>query len=262
MLILPDKLKGLLTTLADTLAQLQEFPEQLDDWLLSNYSYIKTSSPELSSFLPKETIKSLNKAINDEECQEKKTEIVKMKIDGKMQDIVCEKLQSEKRTKEIFDRTEIIKGIGKSAGQGPKDPNAPEPPKSIAERTQYLKAINEQIKKEAKQGFIDQDHLASMIEMEGAATDGPTPEVAELQAAITGTDVISSAIPDAQTDDDEPIGMNVVAALAQRVGSGSKQSAQEKDLASLRKIHDKVLHGQAHMLSGEAVSKGGFTRSD
>ena len=255
--ILEEKLKGLLSTLADTLKQLQEFPEQLNDWLLSNYSYIKTDSPDLPLYLPAETIKSLNKHINDIECQEKKTKVVQLKIDGKMQDVVVEKLASDERTQAIFDRTEIIKGMGKTSGKAPRDPNAPELPKSIAERTQFLKEVNERIKREAKQGFVGEDQLASMIAAEGITDDGtPPPEVADLQAAIMGEGSIASALPMPNNDDNELPGLNVVAALVQRAGSRTKQSSLEKDTESLRKMHEKVANGQNAVLS----HKGAFGR--
>jgi hypothetical protein len=250
-----DQLKSLLSTLSDTLKQLQEYPEQLNDWLLSNYSYIKTDSPDLPRYLPAEAIKTLNKQINDRECQEKKTKVVQLKIDGKMQNVTVEKLASDEQTQAKFDRTEIIRGMGKTSGKAARDPNAP---KSLAERTQFLKEINERIRKEAKQGIVGQDQLASMIAAEGITDDGaPPPEVADLQAAIMGEGYIASAMPGASNDDDDELpGLNVVAALVQQAGGGTKQSSLEKDAESLRKIHEKVLSGQNAILS----HKGGFGR--
>jgi hypothetical protein len=238
---------------------MQEYPEQLNDWLLSNYNYIKTDSPDLPLYIPKELIKELNKSINDQECQDKKTEVRKIKMpDGTVTETVVEKLMTDKKTQEIFDRTEIIKGLGKTSGKAPRDPNAPEPPKSLAERTEYFKGIVQKIKQENAQGYVSEAQMASMIAA-GETIDESVPEVATLQTAILGADPVISAIPDADGDSDaeEIRGINVVAALTQQVGGANRQKAQQQDLESLQKLHRKVAYGQQDMLSG----KGGFSRS-
>jgi hypothetical protein len=261
--ILPDKLKSLLTSLGEIMVQLQEYPEQLNDWLLSNHNYIKTDSPDLPIYLPKDTIKELSKQINNDECQEKKTSTVTIKLpDGGTQEIVVEKLQSESKTKSFFDRAEAIKGSGKTSGKAPKEPGAVEAPKSIVEKTQSLKKLVQEIKAESAQGFISENRLASMIsgademmpEIAGAAG---VPTVQDLSAAIGSGDVISSAMPEAYTGEDDIPGENVVAALARQTGaSGSNPNNQEKDILALQKVHNNVQGGQNKMLSG----KGHFSR--
>src|SRR5579885_95705 len=77
--IMEEHLKNLLTSLGETMEKLQAYPQQLDDWLLSNYNYIKTDSPNLKMYLPKETVKELRKELDEAEFQEKKRSVVKVK---------------------------------------------------------------------------------------------------------------------------------------------------------------------------------------
>src|SRR5208282_6609916 len=126
--------------------------DQLDDWLLSNHNYIKTDSPDLKAYVPKEAIKEMRKEIEEEEFQEKKMTTMKIKnARGEEEEIWVEvqKVQSDDRTKEFFDRADgVIKGSNKNPGKG-SGLQQPSIPKSIAEKTRHYKEVVQKIKTES-----------------------------------------------------------------------------------------------------------------
>ena len=228
--ILDEHLKTLLTSLGEIMKELQQFPEQLDDWLLSNHSYIKTDSPTLVSYVPKEALKEIKQ---NEPVYEKKVIMTK---DASGKDKKVGETLSNSRTDEFYKRAEIL------------DPNAqPEadetsPPKSgIVARNEYFRNLVQEIKtKGNNQGFIDQDNLVSMIE------EGEVPNVAELQAALSG-DLPSE--PETGLDD-ENIPSFVLAQAAR--AQNKTANAPDKDLRALYEQQSK----SQSPLSG----KGGFSR--
>src|SRR5208282_6533600 len=97
--IMEEHLKNLFSSLGQTMDQLQQYPDQLNDWMLSNHNYIKTDSPNLKGYLPIDTIKEMRREIDDAEFQEKKSTTVKIKLpDGTEQDVIVEKRQSDAKT--------------------------------------------------------------------------------------------------------------------------------------------------------------------
>lgn len=253
--IMEEHLKNCLTSLATSMAAMLKYPEQLDDWLLSNHSYIKTDSPNLKHYLPKEMLKEMRKEADDAEFQDKKPHIVKLKVpDGQggiiEQDVIVEKTQSEEKTKSFFDRAEALQGSGKTSGKSPRSLDEPEVPKSIAEKTKNLKSIAQQIKRQASSGITSQDSLAAMMEQ-------ADPEaIAEFQSVINSGDIISSGLPDpAQGDDDEIPA--VVSAMARMAGGNNSTGANEKDLRALQEMQNKAANAQKRLSSG----KGSFGRS-
>lgn len=252
--IMEEHLKNLLSTLAQTMEQLQQYPDQVNDWLLSNYNFIKTDSPNLKLYLPKETIKELRKEIDDAEFQEKKMSVVKIKTpDGGEQEVLVEKVQSDAKTEAFFERAEVLKGAGKTSGKAAKAPDEPEPPKSVAEKTRNLKDRVAEIKK-AGATALNEGGVASMISPE--MLDSADPDaVAEFQAMIDGGDIVASSLPDAATGDDDEI-PSVVLAMASR-GKKGNTGANEKDLQSLHEMQNKVQNAHKRLSSG----KGGFSRT-
>ena len=80
--IMEEELKNLLSTLSSTINSLTEnYSEQLNDWLLSNFNYIKTNSPNLKNYLPKELFvtqsRQSNSSFEDNELQDEDDELVK-----------------------------------------------------------------------------------------------------------------------------------------------------------------------------------------
>ena len=64
--ILPEDLKELLSSLRSNIDSLMEsYSNQLDDWMLSNFNYIKTDSPNIKDYIPKYLLNK-NKIDNDD----------------------------------------------------------------------------------------------------------------------------------------------------------------------------------------------------
>src|SRR5271169_5876640 len=57
--IMEEHLKNCIASLAVAMEEMLKYPKQLEDWLLSNHEYIKTSSPNLSDYLSKEDVKKV-----------------------------------------------------------------------------------------------------------------------------------------------------------------------------------------------------------
>jgi Zn-finger nucleic acid-binding protein len=162
-LILSEQLKTLFVDLRITMEGLQEFKEQLDDWMYSNHNYIKADSPKLKEML------------KGPENKEKHT--VKVRTEHGEEDVVVERIQSEEQTTEFFKRAEAFK---------------PKGDKSPAEKTSRLKAIVKQIKSGGGASLTSFD-----VEDDG----GNMNDISELESAITGEPAINSAL--TNPDDDE-----------------------------------------------------------
>ena len=55
--IMPEDLKEHISNLHATLTAFQEnYPEQLDDWLLSNFNYVRTDGEKIKDFFPKQKV--------------------------------------------------------------------------------------------------------------------------------------------------------------------------------------------------------------
>src|ERR1700723_1159036 len=148
--ILPEHLKNLLTSLSETMWKLEEYPEQVADWLLSNHNYIKTDSSLLPTFLPREMLKVLKHEEDERDFQERKKFTVKVKTEQGEEEIQAETLQSEDKTNDFFKRAEVIRDSSKSNSN--PNPKAPKEFRGAAEKTEYLKSVKKQIEQEGSQG--------------------------------------------------------------------------------------------------------------
>lgn len=243
--IMEEHLKNLFVSLAETMGALQTYPDQLNDWLLSNHNYIKTDSPQLKMYLPKDVLKEMRKDFDDAEFQEKKKSIVKVKTQDGEEDVLVEKVQSEAKTESFFDRAEAISHTERNKKDGHK---------SIAAKTQHLKEVTQKIKEERAAGIIDEAGLASMIGSEKADPD----TVAELQSMMATGDIIASGLPETSDGDDDDI-PSAVLSMASRAAAkkGHGGGPNEADLQSLHEMQHKVKNAQKRLASG----KGGFSRS-
>lgn len=268
--IMEELLKGLLSTLQDTMEKLQSYPDQVNDWLLSNYNFIKTDSPDLVSYVPKETIKELKKELDNEDFDRKRTTIKVRTANGEEEEVVTEKIQSDSKTAGFFERSGLIKKGARDEGGGDEDldtgdqaaatPTSQKPPKpktfkTAAERTKYLKELKEKIETEGSQGIISEKGLVAMIDP--ANLDSVDPEdVAALQSAIGSGDIINSALP-APLDDDEDgmtkrvLSMNLAASNRNSI-KGHDGGYNQKDAQALQNLVDKA--------QGKNMG-GGFSRS-
>lgn len=258
--IMEEHLKNCIASLATAMNEMMKYPEQLDDWLLSNHSYIKTSSPNLVNFLPEEVLQQLFKKPEKKSPspEEPKTSVQKIKVpDGKggvtIEEVIVEKTQSEEKTNSFFERAEVLKGAGKTSGKAPKAADEPDAPKSVVEKTQNLKKLAQQIKTEVSQGASGETGLALMMRPE--MMDQADPDaVAEFQAVISSGDIIASGLPAASDGDDDEIHP---AALAMAKLAGNKGDANAKDMQTLQEMQNKVRNAQKKLASG----KGGFSRA-
>ncbi len=252
--IMEEHLKNCIAGLAAAMEEMQKYPDQLNDWLLSNHNYIKTDSSDLVKYVPREVIKEMRKDIEEKDFQEKKMTTVKIKnAFGEEEEVLVEtqKVQSDDKTKGFFDRAEVMGGSGKTSGKGGNNPSAP---KSVIEKTQHLKEVAQRIKKESSQGIISEDGLASMISPEMLENVNPS-TVAELEAVIGSGDIIASGLPSPSTGDDDEI-PSVVMNMASRAAA-KQGNANEKDLKTLYEMQNKAANASKRLASG----KGGFSRS-
>jgi hypothetical protein len=255
--IMEEHLKNCLAGLAAAMEDMQKYPEQLKDWMLSNHSFIKTDSPDLPFYVPKETIKEMRKELEEAEFQEKKTMTMTIKNAlGEEEEIEVEtrKVQSNDKTQGFFDRAEVGGATGKSA----KGKGEPKAPKSVVERTSHLKGVVEEIRKEVKQGFVRESGLASMIESEEVVGKGPS--AAELEAILDGGDIIASGLPASSSGDEEEIPSIVMrmASSAANRQQNNGSNVNEKDMRTLHEMQYKAATAANRLASG----KGKFSRSE
>jgi len=246
--IMDEHLKNLFSTLRETMGQLQNYQDQLNDWMISNHSYIKTDSPNLISYLPKEVLKELKKNQDDRDFQERKKFTVKVSTENGVQEIQAEKIQSEERTNEFFKRAEVTKT---NNSEVPQPPGATPSFNSVAEKTAYHKAMVKQIKKAGGQGVTaDGDNMILSPEM----LENADPEaVAEYEAMVSGNE-ISSSLADINTDDDVP---SYVLAANQAIAAKKGNSVNNAaDLLKLRQMHEKMNSSRTNFNNGG----GGFSR--
>lgn len=250
--IMEEHLKNCVTALAAAMEAMAKYPEQLDDWLLSNHNYIKTDSPDLKSYLPKEAFKEIRKVLDEEEFQEKKKSIVKIKTrdeDGNVieQDVEVEKMATDDRTQTFHDRANNMLKQEKAVDGDPK---------SVAAKTKDLRAVAEKIKKEVALASKAEGGVASMMSKEMMAEADPE-AVAEFQSMIATGDIVSSSLPPASDGDDDEIPSIVLnMAHMKKSGGGADGGANEKDLRALANMQAKVQGGAKRLNSG----KGSFSR--
>lgn len=258
--IMEEHLKNLFATLRETMDDLQKYPEQLNDWMLSNHSYIKTDSPNIAQYMPEEMLKELKKSKADEDFQKRKDAqnkfTVKVQTETGEEEVEAEKIQSEERTSEFFKRAEVIKKVPPTKQQlGPNVYHSP------AEKTEHLKKMAQQIKREGAQGLSSMGGGSMGIPAE--MLDQADPEaVAEFQSMISGGDVASSIDSDSDFDDDLPGGDFILqanmAAAAAKGGQGNTGEYNAKDAAHLQRLQSKVSQARKNINSG---AKGSFSRS-
>lgn len=251
--IMEEHLKNCLTALAAAMDAMVKYPTQLDDWMLSNHNYIKTDSPDLGAYLPKEMLKEMTKQLNDAEFQEKKKSVVRIKTqdgDGNIieQDVEVEKAMSDNKTQSFHDRANNMLKQEKAVDGEPK---------SVAEKTKNLRSTAEEIRKKLARDSQAEGGVASMISRENMAEADPE-AVAEFQQVIGTGDIIASGLPPvADGDDDEIPGASVVQAMISMKGNkGADGGPNAKDMEALARMQAKVQGGAKRLSSG----KGSFSR--
>lgn len=255
--ILETHLKELLSSLRDTMDKLQQYPEQLDDWLLSNYQYIRTNSPQLSQYMPKGYAKPKKEDATTEDINQPEMRKIKLR-DGSEVDVIVEKTMNDTKAQEFQDRANPK---GKSV-KGRILPGVALP-KSATDKTNDLKKLKRQIEEEGSKGIISQASLADMIaeEKQGDAEiimdngEGLSQEeLVAMQTMVNGGEPITTINSDGVDEEsrmaDRVLHMNMQA-------KGKSGGSANKDLEYLRQHQTAVADAQARMDGGG----GRFTRS-
>jgi hypothetical protein len=257
--IMEEHLKNLLSTLGSTMRELQQYPEQLNDWLFSNYQYVKTDSPLLASYLPKEQVRELSKQIDEQEEQQPQVRKIKIKqSDGSIteEEVIVEKKMSNNRAKEFYDRANNNLGKSGKAARA-KVSGASEDPKSaptdIISKTEHLKTLKHQIEEEAKSGIVNQAQMVAMMETENPDVEVSSEEVAEMQAEISGGDQISSGFSSINGEEEDR--------MADRAMQINMQMAQRNPANKAKNEAEDLLRIQNAVSSAQSrFGDGGFSR--
>jgi hypothetical protein len=216
--IMAEHLKNLLSTLRETMNQLQPYSDQLNDWMLANHQYIKTTA-DLTPYLPKDYLKN----IKPQKSEPQKT-IIKTE-NG--EEVEVEKIQTNEETNAFFRRAEAIKKTN---------------PQSISEKTRKLKEMADQIKKAGSVGVSDDGNLLITAEM----MDNADPEaIAEYEQLATGNEIMSSM--DNQSSDDNDIPIHI---LSQMSKGKSNNNTSANDLIKLQQMQERAKHSKSNFGGG------------
>ena len=239
--VMEEKLKDLFSNLRLTMNELTEYPDQLHDWLLSNYGFISTDSPKIVDYLPAEYVAPSKKPQKDFVEGGKFT--VKIQTEQGEQEVEAEKIQNEERTNSFFKRAEAVR------------PNI-DGFNSTAEKTKHLKSMANQIKKAgtsmltggSSSGYIS----AEMMEQADPAA------IAEMQSLMSGNEIASSLPISGDDNDDIP---DIVLQMANKGAGMNPTSKNAADLLKLQQMQQRVQNSKMNFESGENRGKGGFSRS-
>lgn len=239
--VMEEHLKNLLASLGETMGKLQAYPDQLDDWMLSNHTYIKTDSPNLIKYVPEDLLQVSQKdtGFQQRKSDQDKKFVVKVKTETGEEEVLAERVQSEEKTNDFFKRAEAVKpGIDGF--------------KNTMDKTAHLKQIVKQIKRGGgtslnEAGETEMIDPSLLIEADENA-------VAEYEASLSGG-YISSALPN-ENDDEIPA---IVEAMARKAGSGGNAKGMA-DLLKLQQQQEKKRAAREAMESGDTRGSGGFSR--
>lgn len=246
--IMEEHLKNLLTSLGETMSKLSDYPDEVNDWLLSNYNYIKTDSENLIEYIPKELIKK-NLVDEEKEFQARKEKrYVKIQNDnGEEEDILVEKTQSEDKTNEFFTRAEAVK---------PRLDGF----RSISEKNEHLKKLTAQIRKEGSSAMLNEAGVSARISPEMMASANPE-DIAQIESELFESN-ISSSLDKEDNDDDLPPIVEVMLSKTNKTNSNNG-TYNAKDVASLQQMHSRLNKSKKDFESGanRGSKGGGFSRA-
>ena len=137
-LIMEQELKDLFSLLAETMDQFSQYPNQLNDWMLSNHSFIKTDSPSFTKYIPQEYIEDIIKERNliaPKASKRPDSSFIKIKTEDGIKEIEVKHLQSDEEAISFQKRAGAIGSNFEKFD-------------SVAEKTRHIKALAEKIKKD------------------------------------------------------------------------------------------------------------------
>ncbi len=242
-MLMEEHLKNLFVTLTETMNSLSEYKDQLNDWMLSNYNFIKTDSENIISYVPKDLLKKSRKEETDEEFQERKNKKFKVKVKndaGNEEEIDAEQIQSDEKTASFFKRAEAVK------------PNI-DGFSSAAEKTQHLKAIAQQIRKEGNTA-LGNSGSKRMKRVQTAE------DIEEMDSEMSEEeDIEIPATPELYSGEDEIPA--VVLNMGNRNNGRNMSQSEQSDLFKLRQMEERRNNSKNAFENGENRGKGGFSRS-
>jgi hypothetical protein len=242
--ILEEHLKNLLTNLCDTMEKMKQYPDQLNDWMLSNHNYIKTDSEDIYKYMPKDMVKELAKEKEYEDflAKKNKTSTIKVQTESGEEEVQVIKTQSEEKTNGFFARAEVNKKVDGDF-------------KSLADKTQHIKSMVKQIKKSGSPVLTDESGGGGFLPAE-MMEDADPDAVAEMQQMLAGGAEIASSLQDSGDDD---IPASVLAMANMSKGSNSNNN----DLQKLQQMQARVANAKKSFENGDnrGGRGGGFSRS-
>lgn len=239
--IMDEALKNLLNNLADIMDKAKPYQNQLNDWMLSNYNFIKTDSENLINYLPKETFKEMRKIEDDKDFQERKESkkfTVKVKTDAGEQLVEAEKIQSEDKTNEFFKRAEAVKPRLEGF-------------QNAAEKTEHLKRMAQQIKRAGVPLLANDSGDSQFLSPELIEAADPD-AVLEMQSLLDGNEINSSIADPVSIDDDIP---PAVLSMASKARGGVPP-----EIYKLQQLQNRRKQSKENFESGASRGKGGFSR--
>ena len=242
--IMDEALKNLLSILNDTMVKMQDYSDQLNDWMLSNFNFIRTDSEKLINYVSKEALKEIKRVEDQKDFEERKENkkfTVKVKTDAGEQEVLAERIQSEDKTNEFFKRAEVVK---------PRIEGF----QNASEKTEHLKKLAQQIKRVGAPLLANESGDSQFLSPELIEAADPD-AVLEMQSLLDGNE-ISSSLGDVSIDDDiPPVVLNMVSRAK------SKSGSNPADLVKLQQLHSRVNQSKQNFESGSNRGKGSFSRS-
>jgi Zn-finger nucleic acid-binding protein len=249
--IMEEHLKGLFSTLRKTMEQLNPYQDQLDDWMLSNHNYIKTTSDQLRSYLPhNEQVKHPKEQKINTETQQS---VIKVKTDKGEEDVFVEKLVSDDAAQDFYKRATDVR-------IKPLVPGKPSAYETPDQKSARLKKMVSQIHKgEILMTSDSEDEVGGMVISPDLLDNADPNVIADYQQMMEGTQQLSSSIADSM---DDGVPDHILAANRSIAASkGNVSASNAADLLKLRQMQDRLSSSRESFQNGENRGKGGFSRS-
>lgn len=239
--IMEEHLKNLFVSLRETIDKLKDYPDQLNDWMLSNCNYIKTNSPDISIYAPK-----CNHKVEDDVPAENKplkkdnSYTVKIETERGTEEVKVEKVQSQEKTNDFFKRAEAFKpGIDGF--------------KSTQDKTKHLKALAKHIQEQGS-GTIEPEMVFEDSEIGGTFDKSSVADLKNLMHEEYGGGEEMSDSSDTYSNGDDDIPAAVLNMAANAKG---KQLNGNEAAIKLQELQDKRKSSKQNFNSGG----GGFHRA-
>lgn len=216
--ILNVQLKEALGALYELMLSVQtDFSLELEDWMLSNFGFIKTTSDKLVEFVPPEMLSHANRTRS---MLGPHTRIEKVIDQNGEHEVIVQKHQSEDVTNGFFSRAEAVK---------PKLDGF----SSVEDKTHHLKNVVNQIK---GRSLMTEEDVAAEAKMQ-AELEGLDDHIRQ-SGSLSSDDTGGEEIPD------------FVAQMANQA-SGGGQYKSKADMAILRNLMAKKANSQNAFENGE-----------